>query len=70
METVKEKLELLEVLQNLEISHQLEEAHKQQKENKKPHQLPPHPLVSRYEAIKAEMVPLDPRDSEYAVIQR
>lgn len=69
MEDVKQKLEMLEVLSNLEISQGLEVAQKKNAK-KSTKGLEAHPLDMRYQAIKADMKPLDRADDEFKLIEQ
>lgn len=70
MESVKEKLDLLEMLSNVEISQGLEAVEKAKKENMEAEDRAPHPLDTRYEAIQANMEPVDPSGDEFKLIER
>lgn len=71
MDTVKEKLELLDVLSNVEISQGLDAAEKAKKKTKKKaDDRVPHPLDARYEAVRADMEPLDPSSDEFKLIEK
>jgi hypothetical protein len=70
MDMLKEKLELLDVLSNVEISQGLDAAEKAIKKEKAADDRVPHPLDRRYEAIQANMEPLDPSSDEFKLIEK
>lgn len=67
IKAVKEKIDLLGVLENVETSRDLEEEMAKRAERL---QRPLHPLDVRYQAIGATMEPLNESDDEFKMVQR